>query len=111
MSAKYHRRRPGARVGKIARLPAAIRDEVNRRLFDGQPGHKILAWLNAQPVTRETLLELANCGARVTAQNLSQWRASGFREFLDLREQAEILRLTATAPVAPPAPAAAKPVS
>jgi len=109
MSAKYRRRRKGARVGKIARLPVALRDEVNRRLLDGQPGHKILAWLNAQPATEPILRELANCGTTITAQNLSQWRATGFREYLDLREAAEIQRLMSAAP--PPAPPAVQSVS
>ena len=27
------------RTGKIARLPRKIRDELNRRLQDGEPGH------------------------------------------------------------------------
>ncbi len=32
--------------GKIARLPRAIRDELNRRMGDGQTGQELLPWLN-----------------------------------------------------------------
>ena len=37
------------RNGKIARLPRALRDELNRRLDDGEPGNRLVEWLNAQP--------------------------------------------------------------
>ena len=30
------------RNGKIARLPRALRDELNRRLQDGQPGVRLV---------------------------------------------------------------------
>ena len=44
-----------ARTGKIARLPLAIRDELNMRLLDNENGQTILAWLNAQPVVVERI--------------------------------------------------------
>jgi hypothetical protein len=34
------------RNGKIARLPRAMRDGLNRRLRDGEEGKKLVAWLN-----------------------------------------------------------------
>ena len=37
-----------ARNGKIARLPAKIREELNRRIHDGEGGTKLLAWLHSQ---------------------------------------------------------------
>ncbi len=37
------------RNGKIARLPRAIRDELNRRMDDGQTGQELLPWLNGLP--------------------------------------------------------------
>ncbi len=40
--------------GNIARLPRAIRDELNRRVDDGQTGKEILPWLNGLP-------EVKNC--------------------------------------------------
>ena len=35
-----------SRNGKIARLPGQNREEINRRLHDGEDGKKILGWLN-----------------------------------------------------------------
>jgi hypothetical protein len=34
-----------ARNGKIAHLPFEIRQELNRRLLDTEPGGSLLAWL------------------------------------------------------------------
>lgn len=47
-----------ARTGKIARLPVAIREEVNRRLLDGEPASKILPWLNGLPDLVDRRIEL-----------------------------------------------------
>ena len=37
------------RTGKIARLPKAVREELNRRLQDGEPGTQLVEWLNSLP--------------------------------------------------------------
>ncbi len=37
------------RIGKIAGLPRAVRDPLNQRLHDVEPGHRLLEWLNALP--------------------------------------------------------------
>jgi len=37
------------RVGKIARLPENIREELNRRLLDGARGRDMPAWRKALP--------------------------------------------------------------
>src|SRR5438094_278684 len=37
------------RTGKIARLPHTIREQLNRRLQDGELGKPILQWLNSLP--------------------------------------------------------------
>jgi hypothetical protein len=42
-----------ARVGKIARLPLDTREELNRRLANGEVGGSLLWWLNGLPVARE----------------------------------------------------------
>jgi hypothetical protein len=34
------------RNGKIARLPKAIRDQLNKNLEDGMPGCRLVDWLN-----------------------------------------------------------------
>ena len=44
-----------SRRGKIARLPEEIREELNRRLADGEPGSSLARWLNGLPAVREML--------------------------------------------------------
>ena len=39
-----------ARTGKIARLPDDIREQLNRRLNDGEKGKKLVMWLNSLPL-------------------------------------------------------------
>ncbi len=40
--------------GKIARLPRALRDELNRRMGDGQTGQELLLWLNRLPKVKNS---------------------------------------------------------
>lgn len=79
---------PKARNGKIARLPLALREEVNRRLRDGEPGPKILAWLHTRPEVL-TILDEYFREEPISAQNLSEWRQGGYQEWLDRQEQVE----------------------
>jgi hypothetical protein len=72
------------RVGKIARLPKGIRDELNRRLEDGKQGPELLAWLNALPEMKE-LLEKDFAGQPVSRSNLSDWRRGGYQDWLKLQ--------------------------
>ena len=37
------------RHGKIARLPLEVREELNRRLENGEPGDRLVEWLNGMP--------------------------------------------------------------
>ena len=69
-----------SRVGKIARLPEVIREELNRRLADGQPGSTLLPWLEGLPAVREVMAEQFG-GAAITKCNLSHWRKGGFAEW------------------------------
>jgi hypothetical protein len=73
------------RRGKIARLPRAVRDELNIRLDDGQEADDILPWLNALPEVQKIITERFN-GVGVSPQNLSAWRQGGFQEWLLHRE-------------------------
>lgn len=77
-----------ARTGKIARCPLVIREEVNRRLLDGESGPKILRWLNEHPDVLRVLDEYFG-EEPVSSQNLSEWRQGGYQEFLDRRKQIE----------------------
>jgi hypothetical protein len=74
-----------ARNGKIARLPREIRDELNHRLQDGEPGGSLLAWLNGLPVVAG-LLARDFGGSPISKQNLCEWRAGGFAEWQARRD-------------------------
>jgi hypothetical protein len=75
---KFHNKM--ARNGKIARLPREIRDELNRRLQDSEPGESLLTWLNGLPQVRDILA--GNFGGRaISKQNLCEWRTGGFAEW------------------------------
>ena len=73
------------RRGKIARLPRAIRDQLNTRLDDGQEADDILPWLNSLPDVQEIIARRFD-GVCVSPQNLSAWRQGGFQEWLLHRE-------------------------
>jgi hypothetical protein len=79
------------RTGKIARLPRAIREQLNRRLRDGEMQSKLVEWLNSLP---ETLIMLAAEfeGRPVNEQNLSEWKAGGYRDWVALQESLEMIR-------------------
>jgi hypothetical protein len=69
-----------SRTGKIARLPRPLRDELNRRLENGEQGQKLLHWLNKQPEAKAVLAE--DFGGRpLNAQNLTEWKQGGLREW------------------------------
>jgi hypothetical protein len=69
------------RLSKIARLPKNIREELNHRLEDGQLSRTILPWVNELPETKEILAEIFH-GNAITHQNLSEWRATGYQDWL-----------------------------
>jgi hypothetical protein len=73
------------RNGKIARLPKKIRDQLNRRLQNGQPSLQLLEWLNALPSVRRVLREQFT-GQPISEQNLSQWRKGGYTDWLRHQE-------------------------
>lgn len=80
-----------ARQGKIARLPQSVREELNRRLLDGEPASKILPWLNDLEETKK-VLEGDFEGLRVNDNNLSDWRQGGYEDWLKRRERLESTR-------------------
>ncbi|HSY17536.1 MAG TPA: hypothetical protein VK815_04340 [Candidatus Acidoferrales bacterium] len=67
-------------TGKISRLPREIREQLNRRLDDGVPGNRLVAWLNELPAVR-ALLAAEFGGAAINEQNLSNWKQGGFRDW------------------------------
>ena len=74
-----------ALISKIARLPHDIREDLNRRLYDGKTGPEILTWLNELPVVKE-ILRAHFGGAPINLPNLSKWRAKGYQRWLKKQE-------------------------
>src|SRR5437588_71865 len=70
-----------ARNGKIARLPAEIRDYINQVIYEGELYSDIIAGLKG----------LGYPGIR--PQNLSEWRKGGFQDWLRERREVEDLKL------------------
>src|SRR5258706_6829467 len=79
------------RRGKIARLPRPVREELNRRLQDGEPGTQLVAWLNEHPETKRVLAGSFE-GREINEQNLSDWKAGGFQDWLARQEELELAR-------------------
>jgi hypothetical protein len=74
-----------ALTGKIARLPKDLRDQLNRRLENGDPASEILPWLNELPVVK-TILTRHFDGVPVSDKNLTTWRQGGHQRWLQKRE-------------------------
>lgn len=70
-----------SRIGKIARLPHDIREQLNRRLLDGQSGPEILQWVNDLPQCRQMLAQKFG-GRPIDDNNLYEWRHGGYEEWL-----------------------------
>jgi hypothetical protein len=79
------------RKGKIARLPRALREELNRRILEGAPGVRLVEWLNAQNGVRDVLVAEFE-GRPVNEQNLTEWKQGGYEEWLTHREMIERVR-------------------
>lgn len=77
--------------GKIGRLPLSVRNEVNRRLLENEPGPRILKWLNADPAVLE-ILDRYFHEQPISAQNLSEWRLGGYQDWLKRQEEVERLK-------------------
>src|SRR5215469_16797048 len=68
------------RTGKIARLPRHIREELNRRLDDGEPGVQLIEWLNSLPEVKQVLDRYFK-SRPIDDGNLTQWKQGGFRDW------------------------------
>jgi hypothetical protein len=67
--------------GKIANLPAEIRDELNYRISDGDQGNELVEWLNSRPEVAEVVNKRFD-GTPISEQNLSEWRKRGYQKWL-----------------------------
>jgi hypothetical protein len=79
------------RNGKIARLPRDIRDELNRRLDNGEGESALLPWLNALPAV-QAVLAVQFGASPVSQQNLTKWRQGGYQHWLKQHEHNQIVR-------------------
>jgi hypothetical protein len=79
-----------ARNGKIARLPFHIRNEINKRLSDGEPGVKLVKWANEE-VQFFMHNKVEGRRIRITEQNLSEWRQGGYQDWLRHEEARQFL--------------------
>lgn len=77
-----------SRQGKIARLPKTVRDQLNLRLDDGEPGKQLAEWLNELPETKEMLAEMFG-GRPINEQNLTEWKQGGYQDWLRDEETRE----------------------
>jgi len=67
------------RNGKIARLPQPIREQINRRLLNGDEGKLIAEWLNTLPEVTG-LMAAEFDGQPINETNLSNWKLGGYRD-------------------------------
>ena len=79
------------RTGKIARLPRALRDQLNQRLHNGEPGVDLIKWLNSLPEVQALLAEHF-AGVPISPQNLSEWNHGGFLDWLATQDLLEAAR-------------------
>ena len=75
---------------KIGRLPFAVRNELNERIRDGAQGAELLDWLNGLRETKKVLRELKS--GPVNAQNLTDWRSTGYKDWLEDQNDADRIR-------------------
>ena len=71
-----------SRRGKIARLPAAIRRQLNERLEDGEPAKPLILWLHSLPEV-QAVLAAQFAGQPITPNNLTRWKQGGFQDWLE----------------------------
>lgn len=69
---------------KLGRLPFALRHELCERMLDGATGTELTDWLNALPALTHV--------ATINAQNLTDWRRTGYAAWLRTRQKAQHVR-------------------
>lgn len=74
-----------ASVGKIGRLPKAIRELLNRRLDDGVSHSSLAEWLNGLPPVK-SVLEAYFGSAPISEKNISNWRLTGYQRWAEKQE-------------------------
>lgn len=72
------------RKGFVARLPAEVREELNRRLYNGQTGKQIMKWLST--------LKCEGNPEAISDGHISEWRKGGYQDWLKSEAQMEQIR-------------------
>ena len=75
---------------KIGRLLFAVRNELNERIRDGAQGAELLDWLNGLKETKRILREQKS--GPINAQNLTDWRSTGYKDWLEDQGDADRIR-------------------
>ncbi|HWB02912.1 MAG TPA: hypothetical protein VG796_07810 [Verrucomicrobiales bacterium] len=88
------------RTGKIAQLPSSLQEEINRRIEEGEPGQRLLDWLNADPRVQDVLRRLFK-GRPINQPNLTHWKQGGYTEWQILRQVSDPTLTVTDAPGAP----------
>jgi len=76
---------------KIARLPRDIRNQLDRRLQDGEPGNCLVEWLNSLPEARSARSP-KDGESPFSEQDLSEWKATGHCDWLAQQAALEQVR-------------------
>jgi hypothetical protein len=76
------------RLGKVARLPLAVREELNSRLRDGEVANSLLLWLNGLAAVKE-ILRREFKSSPLSAQNVSNWKNGAYRHWLQVQTASE----------------------
>jgi hypothetical protein len=75
-------------IGKIGRLRKALRGKINRRLQNGERARSLVAWLNSLPEVK-AMIAAEFGGKPIREQNLSEWRKTGYQDWLRTQETLE----------------------
>ncbi len=73
---------------KIARLPETIREQINRRLQNGEAPKEIGEWVNTQSEVK-ALMAAEFEGAPILEANLVSWKVGGYRHWEEQQEALE----------------------
>ena len=89
------------RVGKCARLPKAIRDELNQRLQNGAIYRELADWLNTHP-DRDTWENLRKAGLTgpFNEENISAWQSGGHQDWLRAQRRTDEIKARSEASLA-----------
>lgn len=78
---------------KIGRLPYAIRNELCERIRDGATGVEMISWINRHPAYKA--VRKATGYGEINAANISDWRDSGYSDWLRDQDKTDHLRTLA----------------